>query len=550
MTGSQSDGKGRRTLILHPFLLALYVVLAPLAENIGPVGLQAIRAIVTVIAVVIVATLVLQLVLDRPRKGGLLASAGVLLFGTYGHVSGLLSAIWPQTVAAEVFLLALWLGLGLGWSYWVLRKLQDPDPWNLYFNVVGGILLIFPLYSIVTYTRTSPEVKARAVEYHQQLQTELGLVGAEVAWSAEGEPRDIYYLVVDGYARGDILEELYDYDNGEFLGALEARGFYIPEGARANYADTVYALASALNMTHLTRAPDALQVDGASDPDALLKDGLAVLIADNTLTSLLREAGYEIVAFDTGYSRTALAEADVRPRSPEVPPFNAEAAFELMLLDTTLGNFFLELRGEDSVALQGLFDDHRERVRFGLTRLSDFAGRPGPQFVFSHVISPHAPYVFGPNGEPRRGVDPFTLLDQPAQGEWSPHLYRDQVTYVNSLIVREIGEILEKSDPDPIIIVHADHGSRSWPDPDPSPEMRRKLLFPIFIGLHLPDGDETVEPYPGISPVNLNRLLLSRYFGAGLPMLPDESYALIADGTRRQFAPACEAIGGCAEPIH
>lgn len=59
---------------------------------------------------------------------------------------------------------------------------------------------------------------------------------------------DIYYIVLDGYGRADVLEELYGHDNGPFLDGLRDRGFYVADEAYSNYAVTPLSLAGTLNM--------------------------------------------------------------------------------------------------------------------------------------------------------------------------------------------------------------------------------------------------------------------------------------------------------------
>ena len=49
-------------------------------------------------------------------------------------------------------------------------------------------------------------------------------------------PRDIYYIIVDGYASSSTLEEIYGYDNHEFTDYLTERGFYVASESRSNYA--------------------------------------------------------------------------------------------------------------------------------------------------------------------------------------------------------------------------------------------------------------------------------------------------------------------------
>ncbi len=72
---------------------------------------------------------------------------------------------------------------------------------------------------------------------------------AEVASPDEGHP-DIYYLVLDGYGRGDVLQKYYGFDNAEFLDGLRQRGFYIADKSSTNYPSTVFSLPSSLNMRY------------------------------------------------------------------------------------------------------------------------------------------------------------------------------------------------------------------------------------------------------------------------------------------------------------
>jgi hypothetical protein len=72
-----------------------------------------------------------------------------------------------------------------------------------------------------------------------------------------GRPPDVYFLVVDGYARQDTLSKVYGLDNSPFLGFLRDHGFYVADAARSNYAQTGLSFSSSLNMNYLDPAvPD------------------------------------------------------------------------------------------------------------------------------------------------------------------------------------------------------------------------------------------------------------------------------------------------------
>jgi hypothetical protein len=74
----------------------------------------------------------------------------------------------------------------------------------------------------------------------------------------KGRYPDIYYIILDGHARSDILAELYGYDNNWFVDSLRQRGFYVADRSRTNYAQTYLSLASTLNMTYLDSLAQAV----------------------------------------------------------------------------------------------------------------------------------------------------------------------------------------------------------------------------------------------------------------------------------------------------
>ena len=63
--------------------------------------------------------------------------------------------------------------------------------------------------------------------------------------------RDIYYIVVDGYARSDILQEMFGFDNASFVSYLQEKGFVVPTSGHSNYPATPLSIASTLNMDYI-----------------------------------------------------------------------------------------------------------------------------------------------------------------------------------------------------------------------------------------------------------------------------------------------------------
>lgn len=62
---------------------------------------------------------------------------------------------------------------------------------------------------------------------------------------------DIYFIVLDGYGREDMLRQLFGIDNSEFVGYLEEKGFIVPEHSLSNYPKTALSIASTLNLDYV-----------------------------------------------------------------------------------------------------------------------------------------------------------------------------------------------------------------------------------------------------------------------------------------------------------
>jgi hypothetical protein len=140
---------------------------------------------------------------------------------------------------------------------------------------------------------------------------------------------------------------------------------------------------------------------------------------------------------------------------------------------------------------------------YKLNELKNIAEKPaGGKFVFAHIVSPHWPHVFGPNGE--------SVHEKPD----SISGYRNQVIFLNKQIVPILQEILAKSQTPPIIILQGDHGSVIE-----SPERRMAILNAYYLP---EDGRQAL--YGNISPVNTFRVIFNEVFGDNQPLLEDRAF--------------------------
>jgi hypothetical protein len=473
---------------LHPLLFAVYPILALLAINLSEVEVASgWRPLLLSTLVAGLLTLSLYVIFRDWRHAAVLATIVLILFYSYGHVYILLKGanIGGFYLFRHRTLVLLWIILGLFLVWWISHKSFRAETATYLLNLVGLFLLILPVFQLSTFLLQSRSSQA------EQNPSALNL-------NVGDQPPDIYYIILDGYGRSDVLKNEYGYDNSNFLNSLRDLGFYVAECSQSNYAQTQMSLASSLNFSYIDALSDRF-IAGSDD-----RTGLDALIHHSAVRESLEKAGYQTVAFATGFLATELRDADYF-LSPERSQGQLNE-FEFLLMETTLARL---LQDGNQFGMQsagsGLF---RERTLFALDKLDELSYIQGPKFVFVHLIVPHPPYVFGPTGGPVKPAEVGTTKTQ----EGASH-YRDQVIYINSRMAEIVPKIITNSTTPPVIIVQGDHG----PTVASSPRSRMSNLNAYF----LPGVGTPV--YPTITPVNTFRLLFNEYFGQNLELLDDLS---------------------------
>jgi len=484
----------KKPLPLHTLLFAAYPVLFLYAQNVDfvPWG-DALLPLTMVLAAALLLLLVLAAILRDAARAGLLVSLFTLLFFSYGHIADLLEGfqfplgqftIGPNSVLAPLWGLLLAVGV-----YFLLKMHRDLHNVNSLLNVVATVLILFSLTGVASYhlNRASGAGSTRE---------ETSEVSAAEVNPAE-RPPDIYYIILDAYASQQVLEEVWEYDNSEFVNFLTDNGFYVVPDAHSNYPVTFLSLASSLNMEYLNDLAETL---GAESTDRSIPHEM---IQNSEVMRFLTGAGYKFVHFQTGWGPTARnphADRDVRCGSVN--------EFTEVLVRTT--------------ALRPLADrlishDRREVVLCTFATLAEVQHTvEGPRFVFAHILVPHPPFLFGPEGEPIQTEAGLQTKD------WSKY-YLGQLEFVSAKVEELVETILAEADTPPVIILQADHGSKLIRESgEPSPEMLRERLG-ILNAYHLPDGGQRYL-YDSITPVNTFRVLLSAYFGADYELLDDRCY--------------------------
>jgi hypothetical protein len=476
---------------IHPFLFAIFPVLFLFAYNIDEVpATDLILPLFATIIGTLIVFLLLRLITKNSNKAAIVTSILLILFFSYGHVRDALSSlgingldIGQLHISPQFILAPLWLALFIVGAFLVIRAHRDFSTSTKFLNVVAIALVVISLINISIYEITTLN---RAPEEANKGGTTL----------SSGNPNnlpDIYYIILDGYARQDALEEVYGFDNSEFIQYLTNKGFYVASQSRSNYSSTTLSMPSSLNMDYLT-----------ADELASAKTRFE-MIGNNKVSQLLKEKGYRYIFVGGGIDWKGIANYTDGHFVYRSGSLFKKSDFIDSLAHTTALSPFL-------IFFQGFFGDNDRKARlYAFDKLADIPDIKEPTFVYAHIVSPHPPFIFDRNGNPpKQSIFVGTGNIWVATGH--EDRYVDQLIFVNKKVETLIDEILSKPGVPPIIILQGDHGM--W--------WEKGKETDILNAYYLPGKDNQLL-YDSISPVNSFRIVFNLYLDTDYQLLKDET---------------------------
>jgi len=279
-------------------------------------------------------------------------------------------------------------------------------------------------------------------------------------------------------------------------------------------------MSSSLNM-------DYVQTLIAKDNSLKNRFALIDMVHHSEVRRILAKQGYQLVSFQNDY-KVSVPDAEVYYDDSEQGWNRPVTAFEGILIEQSMTRVLLSVPAFKNFVIEAPYKTHRDQILVTYKGLQDIPSLEGNYFVYAHIIAPHPPFVFGPNGEILPHDEPFTLND--ANYFIRDHTrhayivgYKRQIEYVNKLTMQAVDQILANSKTPPIIIIQGDHGSGAylhWGSLDNSIPQER---FGILNAYYFP-GQNYESLYPSISPVNSFRVVLDEYFGQKFELLPDKHY--------------------------
>jgi hypothetical protein len=162
----------------------------------------------------------------------------------------------------------------------------------------------------------------------------------------------------------------------------------------------------------------------------------------------------------------------------------------------------------------------RERITNAFAHLPDYAKLSRSYYLFSHIYSPHIPFLYGPGGEELTYHGNQNLYWYEVPQEDYPKYYGYQIEYINKTLLQTIDRILADSTKPVVIILQADHGDEFFLNRDNPTKEGVEVRTAILNAIYFSDGAYD-QLYPSMTPVNTFRVVLNNWFGTQYPLLPD-----------------------------
>jgi hypothetical protein len=492
------------TTALHPVLFAAYPVLFLWSQNLGEAeASDVIFPLVVTMAVAAGLTLLLGLLVRDIRRAALILTPLIIGLLMYGHVARVVRPLHLPAILQQ----AGWVALVLIVTVAALRLSSVAvHRVGLALTRIAALLIAITLIVIVPFQVAEESGAAEPA------------TSGDLATQTTAQKRDVYWFILDRYGSDRALDLLYGIHN-DLTPWLRDQGFTVIDGARPNYVRTVSSIATTSQMTHLEDMP------GVPGPEQTSQKFLHNAIKQSAVVRQFKALGYRYINIGSWWDGThASPLADVNLHVPEPSEFEASliegSALPALLRRLHLGTVSARTR-------------HYENNEYGLAAAERARDEPGPKFVFTHILLPHPPYVYGADGH--------FLTDEEMTGRSPETLFRDQLSYTNTRVRGILTSLLAVPEAQrPIIILQADEGPETedyrrtrgttW-DWDKASVEDLEIKFGILNAWYLPD-DADVRLYPGQTSINTFPLLFRDYFGLDYRLLEDRVF-----GSRNYYRP-------------
>ena len=452
-----------KNFIIFPFLLAFFPSWIIISKNFEQLIFQDILISLAIIAVSIIIWIVITKIIKNGNKAALITGVGIGFFFYFGYVQDALKGImiFNMPIDKTSVLVPISLVIFIISTIYFIKSRNNFESIVKIANVFAITVILFTLVQFVV-----PDALA--------------------------EKPNVYHIILDEYTDNEILMKEFNYDNEKFLKFLNKNGFYVPNKSFSTWESTPDELSLILNM-------DYPQVNKGWISDAYES------LNDNEVMSIFSDQNYSIIETESMVRWKNFSNVDTKVC------FDGHLYSEFFdeVMRKSIIRYFLEHYHNDT---------RRDMIKCAFNELSQTVEQNNePRYVFAHIVVPHPPFLFGPNGE---SVTPNNREVSGLQTWDNPQGYINQLVYATSQVSIAIENIV-KNDPNAIIILQGDTGTFSGID-DVS---KRKMddiyqVHSILYAIRIPD----VNNSENMIPVNTYRIIFNNYFGTNYEYLEQHSY--------------------------
>ena len=516
----------KNSKIFHPFLIAFFPIIAVYSVNIGLIQLeQFIFPTLIIVGGAFLFFLCLKYVLKNAKKAALIVTLAFIIFFSFGHVYNMLNqvSIGDTDLGSNRILLPIFvISFGIG-SFLIVRTKRTLDNATSIVNTISVVFItvIIAMVGIEAFGCDEcliQQTYSLGIFSDQIMDSPFYFEEHSFSVSESDSLPNVYYIILDGYPRNDVLKKHLDFDNSEFIDFLKQREFYVAENSYSNYSLSSTSIPATMNMNYINFLADELGEDSRSYDPLLGKD--FGLYADNQVIKNFKSMGYKVAKIGSVpmyLHEMPLADLSLCYKSIHLMD---NRLFDTVARTSMIG-YFIERWSED-MQRQIILCAFEE-----LPKISSYYEEP--VFAWSHIMIPHFPLIFGADGEPVTPGESLLVMNNPhlfegTDSSWNiKQQFLQQLQFANKKSIKLIDKILE-NEKQSIIIIQSDHGSAFDVNlHDPTDDDVHQRLSNIN-AIYFPDEKPREILMNDQTNVNTFRIVFNSYFGSDYDILEDRIY--------------------------
>lgn len=487
--------------LIHTVLFAIFPGIVLYAVNRSSVPFEGfILPILLVVFFAVILWVILLFVLKNSKKAGFIVTSFFFIFLMFFHIVNTISENEIISLTQTHFAVIALIIFGLS-TYYFVRTKRKLDNATKITNGIAIALLLIVLVNIGM--------------FQWEINSTLGALGTfekEITVSANENPPDVYYFMLDGHTNQVVAEKFLGNDDPEFVNFLTEMGFYVPPHyTHSNYLWTQFTVPAILNMNYADKIVEGYE--NSEPPKWILYE----VVDRNEVMQNFKSMGYKVVNFDSGWWSTKIIKnADANLCS------NLAIDYALLrqIKDTTL---LPTIKVVNDFISDGIYSQKRKQILCELDQVKTVRDSfNGPLFVFTHIVAPHSPYVFDENGDmpkeivPRVGVGAYSeLVEDRRIG------YLSQTKFIDNEMQKIIEKLLADTEHEKIIIIQSDHGPRIVSE-ERTEDEGKVIRMGNFNAYYLPgkSGEDLFSEH--FTNVNTFRIIFNSYFNGNYELLEDK----------------------------